>query len=291
MIIPEPNKYSAIYFSPRPHIPRLLVVFLYCGYQKKSHDMALTPRPSVPARHIVASMFRILRVSRHIVAMTLRPSVPARHIVAKMLRVGMAARHIVAKTLRPSVPACHIVAAMFRVGMAARHTWRRPSAPQYPLATSWRPHRHMLPSLLRIAGQRLHIEAGTRLGSQLVVTLQLSIRIALQQRPQHLVHHHQLFGSTIVLVLVFRAVAMSALIADADAVGIPASNVASSYAHRSAIVEATISPDINMISRPFTEASRLVARSQLLDGERLAWPSVRAMYHYQVNPPFGRQAI
>ena len=102
---------------------------------------------------------------------------------------------------------------------------------------------------------------------------------------QHLVNGDHLLGSAVVLVLDIGAARVTALIADADAVGIVALHMATSLSNRSTIEEGTIASHINVIAWICTIAFVAMAAHQLLDGEVLVGTRVRAVEHQQVNLP------
>ena len=112
-----------------------------------------------------------------------------------------------------------------------------------------------------------------------------SIGIDLVKDAQHLVQCDHLLGSAVVLVLDIGAARVTALVAYADAVGIVALHVTTSFSNRSAIEQGTITPYINVISWIGTIAFDAMAAHQLLDGEVLVGTRVRAVEHQQVNLP------
>ena len=79
---------------------------------------------------------------------------------------------------------------------------------------------------------------------QLAVSYDACIGIDLVEDAQHLVNGNHLLGSAIVLVLGFGAARVTALVADADAVGIVALHMATSLSYRSTIEQGTITPHI-----------------------------------------------
>ena len=106
----------------------------------------------------------------------------------------------------------------------------------------------------------------------------------MQQR-EDLVQDDHLFGSAIVLVLVLGTARVATFVADPDTVRVVALDVTSSLTDRSTIVQTTIPPHIEVITRIGAEPSCTMATHQLLDGEVLVGPRVRAMQHQQANFP------
>ena len=123
------------------------------------------------------------------------------------------------------------------------------------------------------------------MGIQFAVSHDTCIGIDLVKDAQHLVKCYHLLSSAIVLVLGFGAARVTALIADADAVGIVAFHVATSLSNRTTIEQGTVAPYINVIAWIGTIAFVAMAAHQLLDGEVLVGTRVRAVEHKQVNLP------
>ena len=105
------------------------------------------------------------------------------------------------------------------------------------------------------------------------------------QQLQNLVQDDHLLSRAIVLVLVLGTARVATFVADPDTVRVVALDVTSSLGNGSTIVETTIPPHIEVITRIGAEASCTMAAHQLLDGEVLVGPRVRAMQHQQVNFP------
>ena len=109
--------------------------------------------------------------------------------------------------------------------------------------------------------------------------------IDLMQQLQNLIQDDHLLGSAIVLVLVLGTARVATFVADPDTEGIVALDMAPSLVDRSTIVQTTIPPHINVITRIGAEPSCTMTAHQLLDGEVLVGPRVRAVQHQQVNSP------
>ena len=109
--------------------------------------------------------------------------------------------------------------------------------------------------------------------------------IDLMQQLQNLIQDDHLLGSAIVLVLVFGTARVATFVADSDTEGIVSLDVATSLTDRSTIVQTTIPSHIEVITRIGAEAACTMATHQLLDGEVLVGPRVRAVQHQQVNFP------
>ena len=130
------------------------------------------------------------------------------------------------------------------------------------------------------------IETGTGLaGIQLAVPDDASFGIDLMQQLKDLVQDDHLLSRAIVLVLVLGTARVATFVADSDTVRIVALHVAPSLADRSTIIQTTIPSHIEVITRIGTEASCTMTAHQLLDGEVLVGPRVRAVQHQQVNFP------
>ena len=112
-----------------------------------------------------------------------------------------------------------------------------------------------------------------------------SIGIDLVQQLQNLVQDDHLLRRAIVLVLVFGTARVTALIADPDTVRVVALDMTPSLTDRSTIVQTTIPPHINVITRIGAEPSCTMTAHQLLDGEVLVGPRVAAVQHQQANSP------
>ena len=109
--------------------------------------------------------------------------------------------------------------------------------------------------------------------------------IDLMQQLKDLIQDDHLLGRAIVLVLVFGTARVTALIADPDTVRVVALDVAPSLTDRSTIVQTTIPPHKEVITRIGAEATCTMATHQLLDGEVLVGSRVRAVQHQQANSP------
>ena len=123
------------------------------------------------------------------------------------------------------------------------------------------------------------------MGIQFAVSHDASIGIDLVKDAQHLIQCDHLLGSAIVLVLVLRTARVATLIADPDTVRVVALDVTPSLTDRSTIVQTTIPPHIEVITRIGAEPSCTMTAHQLLDGEVLVGSRVAAMQHQQVNFP------
>ena len=106
----------------------------------------------------------------------------------------------------------------------------------------------------------------------------------MQQR-EDLVQDDHLLGRAIVLVLVLGTARVATFVADPDTEGIVALDMAPSLADRSTIIQTTIPPHINVITRIGAEPSCTMTAHQLLDGEVLVGPRVAAVQHQQINFP------
>ena len=105
------------------------------------------------------------------------------------------------------------------------------------------------------------------------------------QHVQHLVDDDHLLSRAVVLVAVFGAVAVAAFVADADAVGIVTSGVATYLRDGAAVVERAVAPDVDVVTRPWAEAAPVVVALHLPDGVLLRWARVGAVEHQEVNGP------
>ena len=103
--------------------------------------------------------------------------------------------------------------------------------------------------------------------------------IDLVEDAQHFVQCDHLLGSAIVLVLGFGAARVTALVADADAVGVIALHMATTLSYRSAIEEGAITSHIKVITGIGSVALGTMTMHQLLDGEVLIGTRVRTVEH------------
>ena len=130
------------------------------------------------------------------------------------------------------------------------------------------------------------IETGTRLaGIEVAMPHNPRLRPDLMQQLQNLIQDDHLLSRAIVLVLVLGTARVATFVADSDTVRVVALHVAPSLADRSTIIQTTIPPHIEVITWIGTEATSTMATHQLLDGEVLVGPRVRAVQHQQVNSP------
>ena len=106
----------------------------------------------------------------------------------------------------------------------------------------------------------------------------------MQQR-EDLVQDDHLLSRAIVLVLVLGTARVATFVADPDTVRVVALDVAPSLSNGSTIIQTAIPSHIEVITRVGAEATSTMATHQLLDGEVLIGPRVRAMQHQQVNFP------
>ena len=119
------------------------------------------------------------------------------------------------------------------------------------------------------------IETGTCLaGIEFAVPHDAGIGIDLMQQREDLVQDDHLLSCAIVLVLVFGTARVATFVADPDTVRVVALDVTTSLTDRSTIVETTIPPHIEVITRIGAEASCTMTAHQLLDGEVLVGPRV-----------------
>ena len=107
----------------------------------------------------------------------------------------------------------------------------------------------------------------------------------LMQQREDLVQDDHLLSRAIVLVLVLGTARVTALIADPDTVRVVALDVTPSLTDGSTIVQTTIPPHINVITRIGAETTSTMTAHQLLDGEVLVGPRVAAVQHQQANSP------
>ena len=139
---------------------------------------------------------------------------------------------------------------------------------------------------IRILRRGRWIETGTRLAViQFAMPDDASIGIDLMQQLKNLVQDDHLLSRAIVLVLVLGTARVTTFVADSDTEGIVALDVTPSLTDGSTIIQTTIPSHIEVITRVGTEATCTMATHQLLDGEVLVGPRVRAVQHQQVNSP------
>ena len=105
------------------------------------------------------------------------------------------------------------------------------------------------------------------------------------QQLKDLIQDNHLLGRAIVLVLVFGAARVASFVADPNTIGVVALHVAPSLTDGSTIIQTTIPSHIEVITWVGAETSCTMATHQLLDGEVLVGPRVRAVQHQQVNFP------
>ena len=130
------------------------------------------------------------------------------------------------------------------------------------------------------------IETGTRLaGIEVAMPHNPRLRPDLIQQLKNLIQDDHLLSRAIVLVLVFGTARVATFVADPDTEGIVALDMAPSLVDRSTIIHTTIPSHIEVITWVGTEATSAMATHQLLDGEVLVGPRVRAVQHQQVNSP------
>ena len=130
------------------------------------------------------------------------------------------------------------------------------------------------------------IETGTRLaGIEVAMPHNPRLRPDLMQQLQNLVQDDHLLSRAIVLVLIFGTARVATFVAGSDTEGIVALDMAPSLVDRSTIIHTTIPSHIEVITWVGTEATSTMATHQLLDGEVLVGPRVRAVQHQQVNFP------
>ena len=98
----------------------------------------------------------------------------------------------------------------------------------------------------------------------------------MQQR-EDLVQDDHLLGRAIVLVLVLGTARVATFVADPDTEGIVSLDVATSLGDGTTIVQTTIPSHKEVITRIGAEASCTMTAHQLLDGEVLVGPRVRAV--------------
>ena len=139
---------------------------------------------------------------------------------------------------------------------------------------------------VRVFDRSRWIETGTGLaGIEFAVPHDTSLGIDLMQQREDLVQDDHLLSCAIVLVLIFGTARVATFVADPDTEGIVPLDVTSPLGDRSTIVETTIPSHIEVITRIGAEATCTMATHQLLDGEVLVGPRVRAVQHQQVNFP------
>ena len=126
--------------------------------------------------------------------------------------------------------------------------------------------------ILRRGGR---IETGTGLaGIEFAMPDDACLGIDLMQQLQNLIQDDHLLSRAIVLVLVLGTARVATFVADPDTVRVVALDVTTSLTDRSTIVETTIPPHIEVITRIGAEASCTMTAHQLLDGEVLVGPRV-----------------
>jgi hypothetical protein len=101
-----------------------------------------------------------------------------------------------------------------------------------------------------------------------------SLGIDLMQQREDLVQDDHLLSCAIVLVLIFGTARVATFVADPDTEGIVPLDVTPSLTDRSTIVQTTIPPHIEVITRIGAEPSCTMTAHQLLDGEVLVGPRV-----------------
>jgi hypothetical protein len=94
------------------------------------------------------------------------------------------------------------------------------------------------------------------------------------QQLKDLIQDDHLLSRAIVLVLVLGTARVTALIADPDTVRVVALDVTPSLGNGSTIVQTTIPPHKEVITRIGAEAASTMTAHQLLDGEVLVGPRV-----------------
>ena len=123
---------------------------------------------------------------------------------------------------------------------------------------------------IRILDGRRRIETRTGLaGIEFAVPHDARIGIDLMQQRENLVQDDHLLRRAIVLVLVLGTARVATFVADAETDRVVALDVTSSLTDGSTIVETTIPPHIEVITRIGAEASCTMTAHQLLDGEVL----------------------
>jgi hypothetical protein len=143
----------------------------------------------------------------------------------------------------------------------------------------------LLKNVLILLG-RGRIETGTGLaGIEFAMPDDACLGIDLMQQREDLVQDDHLLSCAIVLVLVFGTARVATFVADSDTEGIVALDVTPSLTDRSTIVQTTIPPHIEVITRIGAEPSCTMTAHQLLDGEVLVGPRVAAVQHQQANSP------
>ena len=122
-------------------------------------------------------------------------------------------------------------------------------------------------------------------GIEFAVPYDARLGIDLMQQREDLVQDDHLLSCAIVLVLVFGTARVATFVADSDTVRVVALDVTSSLTDGSTIVETTIPPHIEVITRIGAEPSCTMTAHQLLDGEVLVGPRVAGVQHQQANSP------
>jgi hypothetical protein len=139
---------------------------------------------------------------------------------------------------------------------------------------------------IRVLRRGGRIETRTRLaGIEFTVTYDACLGIDLMQQREDLVQDDHLLSRAIVLVLVLGAARVTTLIADPDTVRVVTLDVTTPLANWSTIIQTTIPPHIEVITRIGAEAASTMTAHQLLDGEVLVGPRVAAVQHQQANSP------
>ena len=139
---------------------------------------------------------------------------------------------------------------------------------------------------IRILDRGGRIETRTGLaGIEFAVSHDACIGIDLMQQREDLVQDDHLLSCAIVLVLVFGTARVATFVADPDTVRVVALDVTSSLTDGATIVETTIPPHIEVITRIGAEATCTMTAHQLLDGEVLVGSRVAAVQHQQANSP------
>ena len=133
-------------------------------------------------------------------------------------------------------------------------------------------------------GRRIETRTGLA-GIEFAVPHDASIGIDLMQQREQLVQDDHLLRRAIVLVLVLGTARVATFVADPDTVRVVALDVTSSLTDGSTIVETTIPPHIEVITRIGAEATCTMTAHQLLNGEVLVGTRVRAVQHQQANLP------
>ena len=143
----------------------------------------------------------------------------------------------------------------------------------------------LLKNVLILLG-RGWIETGTRFaGIEFAMPHNPRLRPDLMQQPEDLIQDDHLLSRAIVLVLVLGTARVATFVANPNTFRVVSLDVTPSLTHRSTIIQTTIPPHIEVITRIGAEATCTMATHQLLDGEVLVGSRVRAVQHQQVNFP------